>query len=100
MKDDSDLTLELVIAIAILISIYNEFKEIDFKQDFLNLANTILFHLNNIKYLLLIILIISILLKLLQIRLRKIKIKESKFKEKLSKFSNIKELNELKKTGK
>src|SRR3989344_5651353 len=82
MKDDSDLTLGIAIAIAILSSIYNEFKEVNFKQDFLSLTNIPLTHLNNIKYLLLIILIISILLKLLQIRLRKIKIKERKLREK------------------
>ena len=62
MKDDSDLTLGIAIAIAVLSSIYNEFKEVNFKQDFLSLTNIPLTHLNNIKYLLLIILIISILL--------------------------------------
>ena len=58
MKDDSDLTLGIAIAIAVLSSIYNEFKEVNFKQDFLSLTNIPLTHLNNIKYLLLIILII------------------------------------------
>ena len=97
MKDDSDLTLGIAIAIAVLSSIYNEFKEVNFKQDFLSLTNIPLTHLNNIKYLLLIILIISILLKLIQIKIKNLKIKEDNFKEKLSKASKIEELNELNK---